>query len=113
MHQPSLDTPSCRFSPAHRNGDVTPTIEICQKRPGLVARNVPSLAAHGGDAMCSKPPSDAPISIHALLTLLLTAGFGGLNLCSLAVPRFGYVLLSAAIRLIPPPRPYSATEEAL
>jgi|SRR5215469_12107186 len=34
MHQLSLDTPSCRFSPAHRNEDITPIdvaarVELC------------------------------------------------------------------------------------
>jgi len=67
-------------------GDFSLTIEKCQKRPGLVARNVPSLAAHGGDAMCSKPSLTRPFRIHTLRTSLLTAGLGGLNLCSLAVP---------------------------
>src|ERR1022692_4379694 len=38
MHQPSLDTPSCRFIPAHCNRDFSP-IDLGQSIPGQSCRS--------------------------------------------------------------------------
>jgi len=57
--------------------------------------------------------SDAPISDPHPPHFALDSRLGRAKLVFLSRARFGYVLLSAAIRLIPHPRPDAATEEAL
>jgi hypothetical protein len=58
-------------------------------------------------------PSDATFSDPRPPHFALDSRLRRAKLVFLSRARFGDVLLSAAIRLIPPPRPYAAAEEAL